>query len=59
MGEGVGHVPRVMSKITSFFLGYDGNIEFCEATGESLNRGVRLGLEVPFVYKFCGRRGLV
>ena len=32
----MGHVPRAMSKVTSFFLGYDGNIEFCEVTGERL-----------------------
>lgn len=55
-GVVVGHVPRTMSKITSFFLGYDGNVVFCEVTGERLNRGVQLGLEVPCAYKFYGRR---
>ena len=53
--EVVGHVPRAISKVTSFFPGYDGNVVFCEVTGERLNCGVQLGLEVPCVYKFYGR----
>lgn len=55
-GVVVGHLPRTMSKVTSFFLGYDGNAVFCEVTGERVNRGVQLGLEVPCTYKFYGRR---
>ena len=55
-GEVVGHVPRTLSKTTSFFLRYDGNVVFCEVTGERVNRGVQLGVEVPCVYKFYGRR---
>ena len=39
-GEGVGHVPRAISKVTLFFLGYDGNVVFCEVTGERLNHEV-------------------
>ena len=31
-GEVVGHVPRVLSKTTSFFLRYEGNVVFCEIT---------------------------
>ena len=54
--EVVGHVPRSLSKTTSFFLRYDGNVVFCEVTGERVNRGVQLGVEVPCIYKFCGRR---
>ena len=43
----MGHVPWALSKVTLFFLAYDGNVVF---------RGVRLGLEVPCTYKFYGRR---
>ena len=53
-GEVVGHAPRALSKGIFFFLRYDGNIPFCEITGERLNRGVQLGVEVPCVYKFYG-----
>ena len=52
-GEVVGHVPRTLSKTTSFFLWYDGNMVFCEVTSERVNQ---LGVEVPCVYKFYGRR---
>lgn len=55
-GEVVGHVPRTLSKTTSFFPRHDGNVVFCEVTGERVNRGVQLGVEVPCVYKFYGRR---
>ena len=41
-GEVVGHVLRTLSKVTPFFLRYDGNFVFCEVTGERLNRGVQL-----------------
>ena len=51
-GDVVGHVPRSLSKTTSFFLRHDGNVVFCEVTGERLNRGVQLGVEVPCVYRF-------
>ena len=54
-GEVVGHVPNSLSKVTSFFLNYDGNVAFCEITGRRVNRGVGLGMEVPCVYKFYGR----
>ena len=55
-GEVVGHVPRALTKTTSFFLRYDGNVVFCEVSGERVNRGVQLGVEVPCIYKFYGRR---
>ena len=43
-GEVVGHEPRT--------LRYDGNMVFIELTGERVNRGILLGVEVPCVYKF-------
>ena len=54
--EVVGHVPKALSKITSFFLKYDGNVVFCEVTGRRVNHGVGLRMEVPCVYKFYGRQ---
>ena len=36
----VGHVPKGLTKITSFFLKYDSNVVFCEVTGRRVNRGV-------------------
>ena len=55
-GEVVGHVPQTLSKVIFFFLRYDGNVAFCEVTGERFNCGVQLGVEVPCVYKFYGRQ---
>ena len=37
-GDVVGHVPRSLSKTNSFFLRHDGNVVFCEVTGERLNQ---------------------
>ena len=53
--EVVGHVPGRISNIVFFFLGYDENIVSCEITGQCINRGAGLGIEVPCVYKFRGR----
>ena len=55
-GEVVGHVPQALSKAIFFSLRYDGNVAFCEVTGERLNRGVQLGVEVPCAYKCCAVR---
>ena len=55
-GEVVGHVPKSLRKITSFSLNYHGNMIFCEVTGQRLNRVVRLGIEVPCVYRFYGHQ---
>ena len=32
-GEVIGHVQKLLSKITSFFLNYDDNVVFFEVTG--------------------------
>ena len=55
-GEVVGHVPQTLSKVTSFFLRDNGNFVFCDVTGERLNCGVQLGVEVSCVYKYYGRQ---
>jgi hypothetical protein len=51
----VGHVPRAVSRTVSFFLRKDESVGFCEVTGEIVNRGAGLGLEIPCVYRFYGR----
>lgn len=50
----VGHVPRPASRLIFHFLSRDGHRGFCEVTGNRLNRGVYLGVEVPCVYRFYG-----
>ena len=45
-GEVVGHVPRTLSKTSAFFLRYDDNVVFRKVTGERMNRGVQLGVDV-------------
>ena len=53
-GEVIGHVPHVLNKVVDFFLKRDGNVAFCEVTGQRINRSVGLGIEVPCIYKFYG-----
>ena len=55
----VGHVPRNVSRMISFFLKKDGCVGYCEVTGERTNHGVGLGLEIPCVYRFYGRQPYV
>ena len=52
----VGHVPRNVSRVISFFLKKDGCVGYCEVTGERTNRGAGLELEIPCVYRFYGRQ---
>ena len=52
----VGHVPRPISRQTFYFLSYAGNRVICTVTGRRTNRGVGLGVEVPCIYKFTGRK---
>ena len=53
--EIVGHLPQHMCRIVSYFLNYSGNIASCTVTGQRINRGVGLGVEVPCIYKFVGQ----
>ena len=55
----VGHVPRPISRIVFHFLNRDGHSGVCEVIGNRLNRGVNLGVEVPCIYRFYGRRSYV
>ena len=54
--EIVGHLPHRMCRIVSYFLNYSGNIASCTITGQRINRGVGLGVEVPCTYKFIGQK---
>ena len=54
----VGHVPKAYSRIVSCFIGH-GNRASCEITGDRINRGVQLGVEVPCVYKFYGSQAYI
>ena len=47
--EVVGHIPRRISNIVFFFLGYDENIVSCEITGQCINHRAGLGIEVSCV----------
>ena len=51
----VGHVPWIVSRTISFFLGKDGSIGFCEVTGAMVNCAAGFDLEIPCVYRFYGR----
>lgn len=46
-GEVVGHIPRTLSKLTSFFLRYDGNVVFCEVQVKGST------VEFNSEWKFC------
>ena len=48
----VGHVPRNVSQVISFFLKKDRNVGYCKVTGERINCGAGHLLEIPCVYKF-------
>ena len=55
-GTIVGHVPRDICKKVFYFLSHDGNVAFCEITGERCNRGAGYGVEIPCEFKFYGRQ---
>ena len=52
----VGHMPRSICRVVYYFLAKDGHSAVCEVTGNRVNRGVQLGLEVPCTYRFYGRQ---
>ena len=55
----VGHVPRPVSRVVFHFLRREGHKGLCEVTGNRLNRGANLGVEVPCIYKFYGRQEFI
>ena len=55
----VGHLPREISRTAHYFLQCERNSIECEIVGQRVNRGRGLGLEVPCLYKFIGRKDFV
>ena len=47
-GEVVGHLPQCTSRNISYFLSHSGNSATCTVTGQQMNRGVGLGVKVPW-----------
>ena len=52
-GTIIGHAPQEYSRVMHFFITRGGTIT-ATVTGEKLNRGQGLGLEVPALYTFRG-----
>ena len=55
-GTVVVHVPKYVSRVTCFLLKRVGSVGLCKVTGNKINRGVGLGLEIPCTYKFYGHQ---
>ena len=55
----VSHIPKPVSRAVSYFLSREGHSSLCEVTGNRLNRGVGLGVEVPCTYRFYGRQSYI
>ena len=53
-GQVVGHVPRNLALLLSYFLLRDVNKGLVEMTGQPVNRGAGMGMEVPCVYHLFG-----
>ena len=58
-GEVVGHIPDAITRVMSQFLLREGHSGSCEITGNRVNRGVQIGVEVPCVYKLYGRQAYI
>ena len=50
----VGHIPRTVSQIVSFFLRKDGSGSFCEVTGAMVNCAAEFCLDILCIYWFYG-----
>ena len=50
-GITVGYVPREICKNVYYFMKHDGNIAFCETTGECCNCGAGFGVEIPCMFQ--------
>ena len=55
----IGHIPKTTSRLVFYFLTKDGHSAFCEITGNPVNRGDQLGVEVPCIYRFYGRQSYI
>ena len=52
----VGHIPVLFSRVFHFFLQRHGHNGYCEITGERINRGIGVGLEIPCIYHLSGKQ---
>ena len=52
----VGHVPVLFSRVFYFFPQRYGHNGCCEITGERVNRGIGVGLEIPCIYRLSGKQ---
>ncbi len=50
----VGHMPFILAPLVSYFLMRAVNKGVVVITGEKVNRGAGMGLEVPCIYRFYG-----
>ena len=50
----IGHVPELFNRQLFYFLQRDGHYGYCEVTGERINRGIGVGLEIPCKYHLRG-----
>ena len=55
-GQVVGHVPCNLAPLISYFLLREVNKGMVEMTGQPVNRGAGMGMEVPCVYHLFGPR---
>ena len=52
------HIPREISKLCWMFINRDGEIHCTVAGGRQQSALEQGGLEIPCVYKFCGKKDL-
>ena len=55
-GNIVGHMPCNLAPLVSYFLMREVNKGLVELTGEKINRGAGMGLELPCIYRLYGPR---
>ena len=55
-GNIVGHMPCNLAPLVSYFLMREVNKCLIELTGEKINRGAGMGLELPCIYRLYGPR---
>ena len=55
----VEHLPRQIRQTAYYVLQYERNSIECKIVSQRVNRGRGLGLEVPCLYKFIGRKDFV
>ncbi len=53
-GQTVGHMPRNIATLIFFFLARNVNKGMVEITGDPLNRGAGMGMEVPCIFHLFG-----